>query len=479
MTWLYGPLHGEAKPVPPPKVASTAERLGIEDTTGKKSILKHRTLSELLQQPKNVSTPDEDDSGDDTWSRRSELHTIRSEMQLARTADLRRRTGSPEIGLSGNTQTAQEPDRAKRHISFNSKVEQCVALEFPGSPDSYDYEEDDEDEYDSEEDDESDEYSDEGNDVPQPQPRMRRSSSSSSEPRASIARLAPTQLKTPHEYIASSPVTHTSGFTDSDEDSYDDEDARYSMADPVPVTQDLPIDQDGFDYYASDEEYDNSSASFAQSVSNTAGNGPWFPTHADQLASQFSLDSRTYDPADSSIPETRDPASMYPSMDRTRGRSLPSGAQRDATSDTDDMIPPHSSETSATPSPQERLIVDVDNLPSLNLDDDSGSHVADGLTENEDPRAASLGPTPQNTPNGQIPGYSRSRRAPTADGSARASGALVAPPANLPQVPLSEDYVEEHEGGLIAGAVEILNTARDLLGTLIGTSGEQGRFWYQ
>ncbi|WFD03533.1 hypothetical protein MOBT1_002224 [Malassezia obtusa] len=247
--------------------------------------------------------------------------------------DLRRRLGSPELERSVTSMpVSAKPAKAKRHISFNNRVEQCVALEAPGSAYS-DYDEDD-DEDDYEED--SDEYSDEEDDA---DTHSRRSSSSSHEPPASIARLEPTQLKTPHEYMAS-PSTNMSGFMDSDDESYDDEDARYSVADPVPVTQDLALDQDGYDYYASDED----------AVSEEA--------------------------------------------------------------------------------------------------------------QTEDRRTASvLGPTPQNTPDGPIPGYARSRYTPAPDGGARASGALVAPPSNFPPIPLSDDYVEENQGGLIAGAVEIINTA--------------------
>ena len=58
VTWLYGPLHGEAKATPPPKVASTAERLNIDvSSSDRKSILKHRTLTDILQTPLNVSQP--------------------------------------------------------------------------------------------------------------------------------------------------------------------------------------------------------------------------------------------------------------------------------------------------------------------------------------------------------------------------------------------------------------------------------------
>lgn len=383
--------------------------------------------------------------------------------------DLRRRLGSPELERSVTSMpVSAKPAKAKRHISFNNRVEQCVALEAPGSAYS-DYDEDD-DEDDYEED--SDEYSDEEDDA---DTHSRRSSSSSHEPPASIARLEPTQLKTPHEYMAS-PSTNMSGFMDSDDESYDDEDARYSVADPVPVTQDLALDQDGYDYYASDEEYDDSSTSYVQSVSSTAGNGP-SPTHANHLTAKCLHDSRiSHDTTDMNTHETDHASDPGASPDPTRGgpsqrSAAPGGAQN--------MIPPRSADSSST-SPQEPLVVDVENLPTLALEEGPASSAVSEEAQTEDRRTASvLGPTPQNTPDGPIPGYARSRYTPAPDGGARASGALVAPPSNFPPIPLSDDYVEENQGGLIAGAVEIINTACDLLGTLMGSSGQHSRSWYE
>lgn len=449
VTWLYGPLHGEAKPVPPPKVATTAERLGIDDHSGKKSILKHRTLTDLLQQPRTLSPTGEAEDAEDAWSKKSELHTVRSEVHLAHPADLRRRLGSPDLERNVSAEPA-EP-KAQRHISFNHRVEQCVALDYAGSVSS-----DDEETTASET---SDASSDEA-------PRSHRSSTSSHEPPASIARLEPTQLKTPHEFnVDASPVTHLSGFMDSDEDSYDDEDARYSVADPVPVTQDLALDQDGYDYYASDEEYDGASAPYVQSVSNTAP-GVSSATHANPPPSAPPHASRL-DAVDTTTPP--DPSSP---PDGPRGRA-PQRAPRGG----DRKIPPRAAGAPAT-APHEPLVVDVANLPSPSLEEGAAASAErDPARSDERRTASSLGPTPQNTPDGPIAGYAR-RIATSADG-ARPSGALVAPPAGSPAVPLADDYVEAADGGLIAGAVEILNTARDLIGTLMGSSGRGGRPWYE
>ena len=86
-------------------------------------------------------------------------------------------------------------------------------------------------------------------------------------------------------------------------------------------------------------------------------------------------------------------------------------------------------------------------------------------------------PTPGNSPIEVLAGRASSVN--STDGASRNTGALVAPPTYMPQVPLAENYVEEHEGGLISTAVEILNTARDLVGTLMGSSGARSRAWYR
>ncbi|CAD6907061.1 unnamed protein product [Tilletia controversa] len=59
------------------------------------------------------------------------------------------------------------------------------------------------------------------------------------------------------------------------------------------------------------------------------------------------------------------------------------------------------------------------------------------------------------------------------------TGALVAPKNRQVQVPLAHDYVDEgDEGGLINRAVEMINTARDLIGALWGASdSDRGRSW--
>lgn len=119
---------------------------------------------------------------------------------------------------------------------------------------------------------------------------------------------------------------------------------------------------------------------------------------------------------------------------------------------------------------EDDLMVNVYNLPNAALSDKS-------LSEHSERLLYRGGPTPFNTPTGPF-----STRSQDLDASmqriSHASGALVAPPPYMPRVPLAEDYVEEDEGGLISSAVEIINTARDLFGAIMGSSSQIGRSWY-
>lgn len=90
-----------------------------------------------------------------------------------------------------------------------------------------------------------------------------------------------------------------------------------------------------------------------------------------------------------------------------------------------------------------------------------------------------VGPTPSNTPTILLSNRECSTVHEDGPGAARTSGAVVAPPKTLPQVPLAENYVEEGEGGLVGSAVEILNTARDLLGAIMGTPRHTRQSWYE
>lgn len=154
MTWLYGPLHtANVQSVPPPKTPTAADRLGIENGSSKPGILKHRTLSELLSIP-GASSPtlDDDDSdsgpsdyvtatGKSKGSKKPSLLKTKSDSLLSRSNSLpARRRAPPDLSLANDTskskgkkETSPEStkDSGKRHITFNTFVEQCIALDDP------------------------------------------------------------------------------------------------------------------------------------------------------------------------------------------------------------------------------------------------------------------------------------------------------------------------------------------------------------
>ena len=131
--------------------------------------------------------------------------------------------------------------------------------------------------------------------------------------------------------------------------------------------------------------------------------------------------------------------------------------------------------SSMSPAGSQRLSVDLDNLPSN-----------DPAVMGVPPTSGGQGgPTPLNTPTLALArnrskakaddgessagstGASRTPSSPVMPRRTSATGALVAPSDADRQagvrVPLADDYVEEDEGGIVGRAVEIVNTARDLI----------------
>ena len=134
-------------------MASTAERLGIDVLPGKKSILKHRTLSEILQTPMTVSPPNEE-------SHTEAIVKPREVEEPSKAEPARERNTTLTLGVLKSNR--KDPPKKNRHISFNTLVEQCIALE--ENPHSYFYgdysvEEDEEEESESEEEDEDKDHS--------------------------------------------------------------------------------------------------------------------------------------------------------------------------------------------------------------------------------------------------------------------------------------------------------------------------------
>lgn len=223
VTWLYGPLHTAVEPVPPPKVATTDERLGIvRADSGTKPILKHRTLSEMLTIPMPsspvlestyvVDEEDITDSGEVTP--RPQLMQTKSDTNIVRRNNTRK--ASPPrgpIGSGGRTpvesaiagpatpESEAVPAGSKRHISFNTFVEQCIAVDDPNEipaieADAMDEEEDDDDDSDGMLEIRSASSSGRTSSSRSSRPTLSRHSSVSSADHMTIAKIAPTTLKT-------------------------------------------------------------------------------------------------------------------------------------------------------------------------------------------------------------------------------------------------------------------------------------------
>ncbi|GAA6023129.1 hypothetical protein JCM11491_000084 [Sporobolomyces phaffii] len=192
VTWLYGPLHTAVEAVPPPKVASAGDRLGLEPlrplnkdagtpkkaatlpvpTTEKlkgaptakkdapatvrlrrksepktKPILKYRSLSDILMPQGQPTSPNLEQLGMDLEDQATiSVHHARSDSHLVRLNSLNRKTraspahspagSSPERGASDSSssasyffQQAAAKKKERRHISFNHRVEQCIAID--------------------------------------------------------------------------------------------------------------------------------------------------------------------------------------------------------------------------------------------------------------------------------------------------------------------------------------------------------------
>ncbi|WFD25398.1 hypothetical protein MNAN1_000366 [Malassezia nana] len=166
----------------------------------------------------------------------------------------------------------KEPTKKNRHISFNTLVEQCIALE--ENPRSYFY-----DEYSDEDDeeDEEDHYAHENIHSLLSPPKQSKHIEKASDKPATIAMISPTHLKTGHEYL----LPNYDDVLDGDEEQASELNMRYSVADTEPEMHDLPLDQDdGYDYYDSDEilEGDEPPA-YSYSSSKDVGTQGTYGTH--------------------------------------------------------------------------------------------------------------------------------------------------------------------------------------------------------
>ncbi|KAH7335481.1 hypothetical protein B0J17DRAFT_77649 [Rhizoctonia solani] len=188
VTWLYGPLH-TAEPVPPHKEPTLSDKLDLIKSVGKKPILKHRTLSELLSLPRPSSPilessdliEDEAIEYDADGNARPPLLHTKSDTNIIRRPSNRRvspprvvqsmdaianqqsevptlqvnglektRSRGSESSYSprgGSSDVESNSGKERRHIHFNTFVEQCISIDKPrntgGDDDSEEEEVDD------------------------------------------------------------------------------------------------------------------------------------------------------------------------------------------------------------------------------------------------------------------------------------------------------------------------------------------------
>lgn len=304
VTWLYGPLHTAVEAVPPPKVASANDRLGLEPlrplnkegggtpkkaatlptptpekikntvaATKKKEnpaamrlrrksepktkpILKYRSLSDILMPQGQPTSPNLEQLGIDLEDQATiSVHHARSDSHLVRLNSLNRKTraspahspagSSPERNASDSSsstsyffqQAAALKKKERRHISFNHRVEQCIAIDSTdevarqrhygaGSTASTSSS--------SSSDDDDDDVLTFGSSPRHPHISLK-GGGGEHEPHT-IARLGPTTLKSVEVYPAPSPAVVYQNHVDDDDD---DEDmlpaASNDVEPPVPV----------------------------------------------------------------------------------------------------------------------------------------------------------------------------------------------------------------------------------------------------
>lgn len=416
VTWLYGPLHGETNPVPPPKVASTADRLGIDDTPGKKSILKHRTLTQMLTTPVRVETPPNDSEEAAQHHETTTLPTHPHDLMEAR--QLTEEPPAKEADKDESTGEAEPKKHPRdRHISFNNRVEQYIAIDNDAQAPSYDDEED----YFDELDDEETEGSSSGDETQVQSPRT--------ESRQIVAKLAPARLKTTGSFPAPSPQvvdprgeeSETSEEEPEGDADYEADDAQYSLsADPTPVTQDLRWDdKDGDDDDNEGEEYNlSASSNYAQSVSTVDNHRPNSAQAPDTDASRQHSHS---DSADTALPNSGNTVD--------RGRST----QRHGSAECNEgnRIPPY-------------------------------TYAEQDKTQT----AGELNKSPSGAP------AEHSTATVSEESVSQDNAEQQQKPSAVSDSEECKPEPREHEGGVVSGVYEAVNMVRDLLGTLMGSSSD-------
>ncbi|KAF7309929.1 DUF1752 domain-containing protein [Mycena indigotica] len=152
VTWLYGPLHTAVDWSPPPKPKPDPTEVGKESSTEDKldlaqakhkSILKHRSITELLQSELPASSlfsPVESDEEelveeDDKPVRPPLLHTKSAPHIHPPTHPALRKPSPPRVlPPAMASESSRLATSHKRHITFNTFVEQCIAIDSPRRP---------------------------------------------------------------------------------------------------------------------------------------------------------------------------------------------------------------------------------------------------------------------------------------------------------------------------------------------------------
>ncbi|KAJ7696520.1 hypothetical protein B0H17DRAFT_400711 [Mycena rosella] len=148
VTWLYGPLHTAVEWTPPPKpkpdptevgkLSSAEDRLDL--AAKHKPILKHRTISEQLTSDLVVSpvfSPAESEEEDDNTvnslfhATRPPLLQTKSTPRIPPLPHASLRKPSPPRVPPPSMASSSALPVPKRHITFNTFVEQCIAVDSP------------------------------------------------------------------------------------------------------------------------------------------------------------------------------------------------------------------------------------------------------------------------------------------------------------------------------------------------------------
>lgn len=274
VTWLYGPLHtANVEPVRPAKVSSTGDKYGLDAATKKtKPILKHRTLSEMLT-IHNPSSPileaSSRDDGDVSELDRPPLVQTKSDTNIVRV-----RTGGLKSAPAGAAQqepmapamseqssadqsvVPDAPSTGKKHISFNTFVEQVIAVDDPSEAQNHQQSSDSEDEMLEIRSNSS------RNSSRSSRPSLSRNSSSGSGSggdHLTIAKIAPTMLKTNGVYHSSLPAMVYAPpaeyrSPEAEQPSFDFPSPKQSKGRTWSEDEDEDYSSVGYDYYSSQQQ---------------------------------------------------------------------------------------------------------------------------------------------------------------------------------------------------------------------------------